>query len=68
MADSYETELARWAEAERAAGGSESERFLRYRRALSALGSNLEAQRVLARLSYLRVVDGGRDKPADERR
>lgn len=52
MADGYETERARWAEAERAAGGSEAGRLLRYRRALATLGASREAQRLLARVSY----------------
>ncbi len=62
--DSYETEQRRWAEAARQAGGAEADRLMRYRRVLAAIAPGAGAQRLLARISYLRVVRGG--PPADD--
>lgn len=56
MASGYDAEMRQWAEGARGAGGPASERFRRYRRVLDTLGARPEARRLLARLSYLRVV------------
>ncbi len=64
--DSYETERRQWAEAARQAGGAEEARLMRYRRVLAAISPGAGAQRLLARISYLRVVNGGRPAADDD--